>query len=103
MGYRTIAVSKSSSKRELCLSLGADHFIDASSQDGVTGLLQLGGADVVLSTVPDGTAALRMLDGLAYGGKLLAISLPMVTVPFTPRSYLLCRRFHGEADAGTGM
>ncbi len=51
-GFDTIAVSTSSDKEELAAELGADHFIDASSEGVAMRLNDLGGVDVALGRAP---------------------------------------------------
>lgn len=84
MGYRTVAISSGGAKRELALRLGADVYIDESTQSATDELAKLGGADVILSTAPSSAAVLAMLPGLAFEGRLLAVSLPADTAPFSP-------------------
>ena len=90
MGYRTVAISSSSTKKALALQLGADSYIDESAEDAVQALLKLGGADMIVSTAPTSESAWKMLGGLAFEGKLVAVSLPADKAPLTPgkSSYL---------------
>ena len=84
MGFRTIALSSSDAKKDLVLQLGAHEFIDESKQDAVAELQKFGGADVIVATVPNTAAVLKLIPGLAYGGKLLVLGLPEEAAPFTP-------------------
>ena len=84
MGFRTVAISSSAAKKDIALTLGADIFLDSSSQNVIEELQKLGGADVIVSTAPNAEAVMKMLDGLAFGGKLLVLSLPLDTVQFAP-------------------
>jgi hypothetical protein len=54
------------------------------AQDATAELQKLGGADVILSTVPDAAAVLKMIGGLMFEGKLLAAGVPIEPAPFTP-------------------
>lgn len=92
MGYRTIAISSGSGKRDLSLKLGAHEYIDSSKQNVVEELKKLGGADVIASTVPNAQGAFDLLEGLAYKGKLLILGLTgdMATLmPGMPESELV--------------
>lgn len=84
MGARTVAISTSDKKKELSLQLGADIYIDESSQNAVEELQKLGGADVIVSTAPNAAGMLKLIDGLAFEGKLLVVSAPHDQVPFNP-------------------
>ncbi|GJE88067.1 GroES-like domain-containing protein [Phanerochaete sordida] len=84
MGFRTIAISTSSDKRDLSLKLGADIFIDESTQNAAEELQKLGGANVIVTTAPRAEAIIRMIGGLAFEGKLLVLSLPLDAALFQP-------------------
>lgn len=88
-----MAISTLASKRELCLSLGADFYIDESTQNSAAELQKLGGANVIVSTAPSSAAVLRMMFELTFGSKLLAISLPLDVALFTPCTSVSCRRY----------
>lgn len=87
MGFRTIAISTSSDKRDLSLKLGADIFIDESTQNAAEELQKLGGANVIVTTAPRAEAIIRMIGGLAFEGKLLVLSLPLDAALFQPGKY----------------
>jgi D-arabinose 1-dehydrogenase-like Zn-dependent alcohol dehydrogenase len=87
LGYRTVAISSSAGKRDLALSLGADEYIDESAQNAVEELQKLGGADVIVCTAPSTESTLRMVQGLAFEGKLLAISMPLDAAQFSYGTY----------------
>ncbi|KAK9693793.1 hypothetical protein K7432_013719 [Basidiobolus ranarum] len=73
-GYRTVALSSSPSKQDLATELGAHVYIDQSSQDAVEELKKLGGAKLIVVTAPGGDIA-KLLDGLAFDGTLLIVSI----------------------------
>ena len=56
------------SKEEMVKKLGAIHNIDGQSQNAVEELVKLGGAKVILATVPSGKAMSRVLGGLGVNG-----------------------------------
>ena len=64
--------------------LGARQYIDNKSQNAVEELNKLGGAKVILATVPSGKAMTEILGGLAANGKLVIIgaSDEPVEVPY---------------------
>ncbi|CAL1710921.1 unnamed protein product [Somion occarium] len=86
MGFRTVAISSSDSKREIAQRLGATHFIDASKGSVGQALQQLGGARVVMCNAPNTKAMEDALMGLRPKGQLLLIALDRgaVTVPIFP-------------------
>jgi D-arabinose 1-dehydrogenase-like Zn-dependent alcohol dehydrogenase len=73
MGFRTIAIARGKDEEELVKKLGARQYIDNRSQNAVEELNKLGGAKVILATVPSGKAMSEILGGLAVNGKLVII------------------------------
>ena len=76
MGFETVAVSRSPDKRDLALDLGADHFVDAGSEDPAARLQELGGARVILGTAPSAPAIESVAGGLGRDGELVAVGVP---------------------------
>ncbi|KAK9763344.1 hypothetical protein K7432_010068 [Basidiobolus ranarum] len=73
-GYRTVALSSSSNKKELASDLGAHVYIDQSSQDAVEELQKLGGAKLIVVTAPGGDVS-KLVEGLAFDGTLLVVAM----------------------------
>lgn len=74
MGFNTIAIGRARDREEeLMMKLGARQYIDNWTQNVVEELNKLGGAKVVLGTVPSGKAMTEILGGLAANGKLVII------------------------------
>jgi len=74
MGFKTVAISGSTDKKELAYKLGAQVFIDTHSEDVIKELQKLGGAKVILATAPDNKAASQLVNGLSSDGKLLIVA-----------------------------
>jgi len=74
MGFRTVAVSRDSEKKDLAIKLGALHYIDTSKQSVKDELIKLGGAKVVLwtATSPDGME--NYVQSLDLEGQVLILS-----------------------------
>lgn len=81
MGYKTVAVSRGSDKRQFALDLGAHEYIDGSKEDPVAKLQEMGGAAAIVSTAPSGDAIKSILKGLGASGKLLVLA-PVGPVEF---------------------
>jgi D-arabinose 1-dehydrogenase-like Zn-dependent alcohol dehydrogenase len=73
MGFNTIAIGRGKDKEELARRLGARQYIDSLSQNAAEELTKLGGAKVILATVPSGKAMTEILGGLAVNGRLVII------------------------------
>jgi D-arabinose 1-dehydrogenase-like Zn-dependent alcohol dehydrogenase len=77
MGFNTVAINRGRDKEELARQLGAQHYVDATTQDIVAELQKLGGASVILATAPNAQAISGLVDGLAPSGKLLVPAAPL--------------------------
>jgi D-arabinose 1-dehydrogenase-like Zn-dependent alcohol dehydrogenase len=87
MGFNTVAIGRARDKEEeLMKNLGARQYIDNRSENAVEELNKLGGAKVILATVPSGKAMTEILGGLAVNGKLVVIgaSDEPIQVPLYP-------------------
>lgn len=74
MGYRTVALSSSGSKEKFARDLGAHEYLDGSKEDHAEALQKLGGASLIVSTVPDATSLGKLVNGLGLLGKLLILA-----------------------------
>eukprot|EP01120_Amphizonella_sp_Union-15-10_P004101 TRINITY_DN1464_c0_g1_i1.p1 TRINITY_DN1464_c0_g1~~TRINITY_DN1464_c0_g1_i1.p1 ORF type:complete len:357 (-),score=73.29 TRINITY_DN1464_c0_g1_i1:25-1035(-) len=90
-GYKTVALSHGASKKDLALKLGAHVYIDTATQNAVEELKKLGGANVIIATVPNAEAISPLVDGLANGGNLVVVGADTRHVKVTPIQ-LLARR-----------
>jgi propanol-preferring alcohol dehydrogenase len=71
LGHRVVAVGRGSGKAQLATDLGADVYIDSTTEDPAAALLGLGGADAALITSANPSAATRILTGLSPRGRLV--------------------------------
>jgi D-arabinose 1-dehydrogenase-like Zn-dependent alcohol dehydrogenase len=87
MGFNIVAIGRAGGKEEeLAKNLGASQYINNRSQNAVEELNKLGGAKVILATVPSGKAMTEIFEGLAVNGKLVIIgaSDEPIQVPLFP-------------------
>src|SRR5262249_22657081 len=83
MGAEVVAITRSADKADLARKLGADHVISGSGHVGQQ-LLEMGGADAVLSTTEDSAAMEQALEGIRPKGTLVISAFattPMTIVP----------------------
>jgi D-arabinose 1-dehydrogenase-like Zn-dependent alcohol dehydrogenase len=73
MGFHTVAIARGKDKGPLARQLGALAYLDSQAQDPAAGLLELGGAKVILATAISGEAMSAVQGGLAANGTLLAL------------------------------
>jgi D-arabinose 1-dehydrogenase-like Zn-dependent alcohol dehydrogenase len=92
MGFKTIAIARGKDKEDLVRKLGARHYIDSKSQNPVEELVKLGGAKIILGTVPSGKAMSEVLGGLAINGKLIMIGASNEPLEVSPNFFLSGRR-----------
>jgi D-arabinose 1-dehydrogenase-like Zn-dependent alcohol dehydrogenase len=104
MGFNTVAIGRSKDKEEeLVKKLGAKQYIDNRSQNAVEELNKLGGAKVILGTVPSGKAMTEILGGLAVNGKLVAIGASDEPINVPPALFILGRRSLVGWPSGTSI
>lgn len=73
-GFQVAAISRGADKEKAVRGLGAQHFIDTSSEDPVNELQSLGGAALIVATAPSAAAISPLINGLDAFGKLLVLS-----------------------------
>lgn len=104
MGFHTIAIGRSSHKEEeLMKKLGARQYIDNRLQNAVEELNKLGGAKVILATVPSGRAMADIIEGLSVNGKLIIIGASDEPIQAPPSVLILGRKSLIGWPAGTSM
>lgn len=74
MGYRTVALSSSDSKRQFAKDLGANEYVDGSKEDTGEVLQKMGGASLIVMTAPNPNLVQSLQNGLGVNGKLLILS-----------------------------
>jgi len=75
MGFKTIALSTSDSKRELASQLGAHIYLDGSKVNQAEELRKIGGAKMVVATAPNPEIIRDLVGSLAVGGTLLLLAV----------------------------
>jgi D-arabinose 1-dehydrogenase-like Zn-dependent alcohol dehydrogenase len=103
MGFRTIAIARGKDEEELVKKLGARLYIDNRSQNAVEELNKLGGAKVILATVPSGKAMSEILGGLAVNGKLVIIGASDQPIEVPPSLFIQGRRSLVGWPSGTSI
>ena len=103
MGFVTVAIARGADKAGLARDLGADHYIDSVATDPAKALQDLGGAKVVLATIPNGPAMSAAVDGLGRRGELIVIGVTADQVTASGFQLILGeKRIAGHAS-GTSM
>ena len=104
MGFNTVAIGRAKDKEEeLMKNLGARQYIDNRSQNAVEELNKLGGAKVILATVPSGKAMTEILGGLAANGKLVVIGASDEPIQVPPALMIMGRRSLIGWPSGTSI
>jgi D-arabinose 1-dehydrogenase-like Zn-dependent alcohol dehydrogenase len=104
MGFNTVAIGRARDKEEeLMKNLGARQYIDNRLENAVEELNKLGGAKVILGTVPSGKAMTEILGGLAANGKLVIIGASDEPIQLPTSLMILGRRSLIGWPAGTSI
>jgi alcohol dehydrogenase, propanol-preferring len=83
-GGKVIAVDVEDGKLQLARKLGADHVVNARTDDPVQAVADLGGADVAISLAASPRSFEQAFGSLRRGGRLVCVALPAddkMTVP----------------------
>jgi D-arabinose 1-dehydrogenase-like Zn-dependent alcohol dehydrogenase len=72
-GYKVAAIGRGPENAALAKKLGASVYIDTKTTDAAKELQKLGGAKVILSTVPNGAAMSSLVDGLGANGRMVVV------------------------------
>ena len=102
-GYRTVAIGRGASTKDLALKLGAIAYIDSGSSDASEELKKMGGAKVILSTAPSGKAMTGLIGGLGVLGKLLVIGAANDPIEIPPAALLGGKKSIQGWAAGTAI
>ena len=101
MGFRTVAISGTNSKRDLAMELGADEFLNEQDHDVVKELQAMGGADIIMATAPNSDAISSLIDGLGINGKLLVLAATTDPVKVAPLQLIMGRKSIAGWPSGT--
>lgn len=93
-GAFTVAIDVDEEKLDLAKRLGADHLINAATQDVVTAMRQLGGADAIISTAATPRPLSDALASLRPTGRLVMVGLPRDNVFPLPIFETVLRGIH---------
>ena len=74
MGYRTVALSTSSSKKDFAFQLGATDYVDTSKEDAAEALAKMGGASLVVVTAPNPKVMSPLVKACGPLGKVLILA-----------------------------
>lgn len=74
MGYRTVALSRGTDKKDFALKLGATDYIDTSAENAAEALQKMGGAALIVATAPNPEHISPLVGGCKPLGKLLILA-----------------------------
>jgi D-arabinose 1-dehydrogenase-like Zn-dependent alcohol dehydrogenase len=83
-GYKVAAIGRGSESAALAKKLGASVYVDNETTNPAEALQKLGGAQVILATVPSSKAMSDVIDGLGPNGKLMVVGADMEPIQVTP-------------------
>jgi D-arabinose 1-dehydrogenase-like Zn-dependent alcohol dehydrogenase len=83
-GFRTVAISRGKDSEALALKLGAHTYLDSESVNAAQELQRMGGAKVILTTVPSGKAMSSLIDGLGVEGKMVVVGASADPIEVSP-------------------
>ncbi len=102
-GYQVVAVSRGKENTELAKKLGAHIYIDSSATDAAAELTRLGGARVILATVPSSKAMSSIIGGLGPNGKLLVVGADLGSIDVPTTKILFARNSIQGWNSGSSI
>jgi D-arabinose 1-dehydrogenase-like Zn-dependent alcohol dehydrogenase len=103
MGFTTVAIGRGADKAKFAHELGARHYIDSTSENVAEALQKLGGARVILATVPDNDAMSAAIGGLGYAGEFVLLGVSMTPLQVTTIPLILQRQSIHGWPSGTSI
>ncbi|MFC4021542.1 alcohol dehydrogenase [Micromonospora sp. GCM10011542] len=73
LGFRVAAIARGTGKAELAAQLGAEHYIDSTSEDPGAALQRLGGAAAIVATAASGESMSPLVRGLGPRGRMIVL------------------------------
>ena len=101
LGFKTVAIARGADKGPLAKKLGAEIYIDSTTQNAAEELTKLGGAKVILATVTDAKTMSAALPGLGVDGKLLVVGATGEPIEVSPFLLIGGRRSIAGWPSGT--
>lgn len=101
MGFKTVAIARGADKGPLAKKLGAQIYIDSTSQNAAGELTKLGGAKVILATVTDAKSMSSVIAGLGVDGKLMVVGASAEPIEVPPALLIGPRRSISGWPSGT--
>jgi D-arabinose 1-dehydrogenase-like Zn-dependent alcohol dehydrogenase len=103
MGFNTVAIGRGADKAKFAHDLGARQYIDSTSVNVAEALQKLGGARVILATVPDNDAMTAAIGGLGCAGELVLLGVSMTPLQVTTLPLILQRQSIHGWPSGTSI
>ena len=88
-GYEVAAISCGADKEQLARQLGAHHYIDSEKENPAEALKALGGAKVILATVPNAKTISSLLGGLGTKGELIIAAVDDMPLEWSAMDFLM--------------
>ena len=101
MGFKVVAVGRGADIADDVRVLGAHVYIDTRAEDPVPRLQQMGGAQVILTTIMDSAAVSSLMPALAPQGRLLVVGVGLEPLSILPRALVGGERLVQGTITGT--
>jgi propanol-preferring alcohol dehydrogenase len=92
MGFRVVAIERSTDRTDLARQLGAHHYINSEAEDPAAALQALGGATLILATAPSGKAMSPLIGGLIPRGRMVAVGVGVDSIDVDSAALVLSSR-----------
>jgi alcohol dehydrogenase len=101
MGFKVVAIGRGSDIAEDAIALGAHIYIDSDQEDAKAVLRNMGGAQVIISTITDSNAMSGLFSALAPQGKLIVVGVGSDPLSISPGQLVVGERAVKGTITGT--
>jgi len=101
MGFNVIAIGRGSDIADDAIALGAHIYIDADQEDTISMLKNMGGAQVIISTITNSAAVSALFPALAPQGKLIVVGVGKDPLSIFPGQLVVGERMAQGTITGT--
>jgi D-arabinose 1-dehydrogenase-like Zn-dependent alcohol dehydrogenase len=92
LGYEVVAIGRGLENAALANKFGASIYLDSNATNAANQLQKMGGAQVILTTVPSSKAMSSLIDGLGPNGKMIVLGAAFDPIEVTPMQLLAGNR-----------
>ncbi|WP_200216709.1 alcohol dehydrogenase catalytic domain-containing protein [Micromonospora coerulea] len=103
LGYRVVAIARGTEKARLATELGAETYLDSTTEDVGAALQKLGGAAAIVATAASGASMSALVPGLAPRGRLVVVGAGFDPISVQPADLIFGTRAIAGSLTGSSI